>query len=137
MADLIRMASHAHHYLTVFDKHTNEALYLGRSTRIAPAAHRIMLLSQQRGCTFPGCTVPGYGCQVHHTNGWAKNDGQTNIDEEVLACGPDNRLAETGWTVVIRNGLAEWTPPPHLDTGQARTNYHHHPERLLTKPDDP
>jgi hypothetical protein len=135
MADVIRMASHAHHYLAVFDKHTNEALYLGRSKRIAPAAHRIMLLSQQRGCTFPGCTVPGYGCQVHHVNGW-KNDGQTNIDEEVLACGPDNRLAETGWTVAIRNGIAEWTPPPHLDTGQARVNYYHHPERLLAEPDD-
>ncbi|MGH3637791.1 MAG: HNH endonuclease signature motif containing protein [Mycobacterium sp.] len=137
MADVIRMGSHSHHYLVVFDKHTNEALYLGRSKRIAPAAHRIVLLSQQRGCTFPGCTVPGYGCQVHHINGWAKNNGQTNIDEEVLACGPDNRLAETGWTVHIRNGIAEWTPPPHLDTGQARINYYHHPERLLADPDDP
>jgi hypothetical protein len=136
MAEVIRMASHAHHYLAVFDEHTNEALYLGRTKRIAPAAHRIVLLSLYRGCTFPGCTVPGYGCQVHHVNGWAKNNGQTNIDEEVLACGPDNRLAEEGWTVVIRNGRAEWIPPPHLDTGQTRTNFYHHPERLLADPDD-
>ncbi|MDT5071473.1 MAG: hypothetical protein QOH82_793, partial [Mycobacterium sp.] len=42
--------------------------------------HRIVLLSRDRGCPKPGCTVPGYGTQVHHTNGW-KNDGQTNIDE--------------------------------------------------------
>jgi hypothetical protein len=130
MGDLIRMASHAIHYLTVFDKHTSEALYCGRSKRIAPAAHRIVLLSRDRGCTKPGCTVPGYGTQVHHTNGWA-NGGQTNIDEEVLACGADNRLAEHGWTVTTCNGIAEWIPPPELDVGQTRVNYFHHPGRLL------
>jgi hypothetical protein len=133
MGDLIRLASHAHHYLTVFDEHTSEALYCGRSKRIAPAAHRIVLLSRDRGCTKPGCSVPGYGTQVHHTNGW-KNNGQSNIDEEVLACGADNRLAETGWTTRIRHGIAEWIPPPHLDIGQSRINYHHHPQRLLANP---
>ena len=136
MAEVIRLATHAHHYLAIFDTHTNEALYLGRSKRIAPAAHRIVLYARDRGCTFPGCTVPAHGTQVHHVNGWAKNNGQTNIDEEVLACGPDNRLAEQGWTVTINNGIVEWIPPPHLDTGQPRTNHYHHPERLLPDPDE-
>src|SRR6195952_1647779 len=135
MSDVIKMASHAHHYLAVFDKHTNEPLYLGRSKRIAPAAHRIVLYARDRGCTFPGCTVPAYGTQVHHTTGW-KNNGRTDIINETLACGGDNRLAEDGWTVVVRNGIAEWIPPPHLDTGQARTNHYHHPERLLAPDDD-
>ncbi|MEU0498088.1 HNH endonuclease signature motif containing protein [Mycobacterium sp. NPDC006124] len=135
MGDLIRIASHAIHYLTVFDTHTNEALYCGRSKRIAPKAHRVVLHARDRGCTKPGCTVPGYGTQVHHTNGWAKG-GQTNIDEEVLACGADNRLAEAGWTVILRNGIAEWIPPPELDVGQARINYHHHPGRLLGQEGD-
>jgi hypothetical protein len=134
MAELIRLAAHAHHYLVVFDEHTSEVLYCGRAKRIAPAAHRIVLLSRDRGCTKPGCTVPGYGTQVHHTNGW-KNNGQTNIDEEVLACGADNRLAETGWTTRIRHGIAEWIPPPPLDTGQPRINYYHHPQRLLADPE--
>jgi hypothetical protein len=71
MADVIRMASHAHHYLAVFDKHTNQALYLGRSKRLASVGQRIVLHARDRGCTKPGCTVPGYGTQVHHTNGWA------------------------------------------------------------------
>ncbi|MCV7282748.1 HNH endonuclease, partial [Mycolicibacterium flavescens] len=29
----------------------------------------------------------------------------------------------------------EWRPPPQLDTGQARVNNYHHPERYLI-PDD-
>jgi Domain of unknown function (DUF222) len=134
MADLIRLASHAHHYLTVFDRHTNEVLYAGRSKRIAPAAHRIVLLARDGGCTKPGCTVPGYGTQVHHTRGWARNGGQTNVDEEVLACRGDNLLAELGWTVTIGPHGVEWIPPPELDVGQARINHYHHPDRLLTEP---
>jgi hypothetical protein len=51
-------------------------------------------LAKDRGCTRPGCTVPGYGCQVHHAEkDWA--DGRlTNIDDLTLACPRDNRLVE-------------------------------------------
>jgi len=130
MADLIRMASHAHHYLAVFDKHTTEALYLGRTKRLASVGQRIVLHARDRGCTKPGCTVPGYGTQVHHMTAWAKN-GLTDVDAVTLACGGDNRLAETGWTVQLKDGVVQWIPPPELDVGQARVNYLHHPERLL------
>jgi hypothetical protein len=44
---------------------------------------------------------------------------------------------EHGWTVDIRNGTAEWIPPPELDTGQPRVNAYHLPERLLKPTDDP
>jgi hypothetical protein len=136
MATTIRMASHAHHYLAIYDKHTREPLYLGRTKRCASPAQRMMLLNRDLGCTHPGCPVPGYGTQVHHIKGWAKDHGETNIDLEVLACPADNRLAEQGWTVRIRaDGIVEWIPPPHLDTGQARTNDYHHPERMLTDPE--
>ena len=30
----------------------------------------------------------------------------------------------------------EWAPPPDLDTGQARVNFYHRPEKLL-RPSDP
>ena len=50
-----------------------------------------------------------------------------------MACGADNRLAEHGWQVRIRDGVAEWIPPPDLDVGQTRINYLHHPERLLVE----
>ena len=62
MRDLIRMASHSYHYLAIFDKHTEQSLYLGRTKRIASADQRIMLHSKYRGCTAPGCDVPGYLC---------------------------------------------------------------------------
>jgi uncharacterized protein DUF222 len=86
------------HYLVIFDRHIETPLYLGRTRRIASPGQRIVLHAKDRGCSYPGCTAPGYQCQVHHaTADWA-DGGQTNIDEETLACGPHNRLVtKDGW----------------------------------------
>lgn len=54
-----------------------------------------------------------------------------------LACGPDNRAVTQGsWATPKRaDARIEWLPPPALDTGQARVNNYHHPQRCLL-PDD-
>jgi hypothetical protein len=137
MRDVIKQASQTHHYLVIYDKHTGEPLYCGRAKRFATPGQRIVLHALERGCTRPGCTAPGYWCQVHHVEGWA-NDGQTDITELTLGCGPDNRLVEEGgWTTRKRtDGRTEWIPPPHLDTGQSRVNDYHHPEKYLRPQDD-
>ena len=96
MSEVIRQASEAHHYLAVFDKHTEEPLYLGRAKRLASKAQRIMLYAKERGCTFPGCTAPAYHSQVHHAVADWVDGGQTNITDETLACGTDNRRVKRG-----------------------------------------
>jgi hypothetical protein len=129
--DLIRMASHAYHYLAVFDEHQSRPLYLGRARRIASADQRLVLYAKDRGCTAPGCDVPAYWTEVHHDDDWA-HGGRTDIDKLTLACKPDHKLADKGWrTVKSGNGETQWIPPPHLDHGQARTNDYHHPERIF------
>ncbi|GFG96163.1 HNH endonuclease signature motif containing protein [Mycobacterium timonense] len=137
MSDLIRMASHAHHYLAIFDR--GKALALHHTKRLASPAQRIMLYSKDRGCTKPGCDAPAYHSQVHHVTGWTTTQ-RSDIDDLTLACGPDNRLVEKGWTTRKNaRGETEWIPPAHLDHGQPRTNAYHHPERLLNydQDDDP
>lgn len=131
MRDLIRMASHAHHYLCVFDRHTERALYLGRTRRIASADQRIVLHAKDRGCTAPGCDIPGYLCETHHVDEWA-DGGQTNIDRLTFACQAHHRLiTASGWTTrKLKNGTTEWRPPPQIPLTPA-TNDYHHPERLL------
>ncbi|OBK76707.1 HNH endonuclease signature motif containing protein [Mycobacterium sp. 1274761.0] len=132
MADVIRQAAAAHHYLVVFDDHTEEPLYLGRAKRLATKAQRLFLYARDRGCTRPGCTAPAYHCEAHHTDGWAAG-APTNITTMTLACARDNKLIEdTGWTTRTRaDGRTEWLPPPNLDTGQTRVNNYHHPRRYL------
>lgn len=136
--DLIRLAAHAWHYLAVFDQHTNIALHLGRTKRVASVGQRLMLFARDRGCTRPGCTACGYRCQAHHGHQDWQHGGETNIDDLTLACGPDNGLVTTyGWTTKKGpTGRYEWTPPPLLDWGQARINYHHRPQHYLTEDDD-
>jgi hypothetical protein len=132
MADVIRMASHARHYLRIYDKHTSRELYLGETKRIASPAQRIVLHAKDRGCTRPGCTVPGYLSEVHHVDEWAAHH-RTDIDTLTFACGPDHRLLEEeGWTTRKNaDGVTEWIPPPHLDFGKPRTNGYWHPQRYF------
>jgi hypothetical protein len=137
MPTVIKLAAHAYHYLTIFDKDTGRALHLGRTRRIASADQRIVLYARDRGCTRPGCTVAAANCHVHHAvDDWA-DGGQTNIDDLTLACPKDNRAVKPGgWTTRKRNdGRTEWIPPPHLDSGQSRVNDYHHPENYL-RPED-
>jgi Domain of unknown function (DUF222) len=134
MSDVIRWASHAHHYLAIFD--SGKALALYHTKRLASPAQRIMLYGKERGCTKPRCDAPAYHSQVHHVTGWT-NTHRTDIDDLTLACGPHNRLVEKGWTTRKNaKGDTEWLPPPHLDHGQPRVNTFHHPEKLLAPDDD-
>lgn len=135
MRDLIRMASHAYHYLAVFDEHQSRALYLGRSRRIATADQWVVLYARDRGCTFPGCPIAGYHTQAHHMNPW-NTDGHTDINDLTLTCHRDHKLIDNGWRTRPRtNGTTEWIPPPHTGLPPA-TNDYHHPERFLPKDDD-
>ncbi|WNG89208.1 HNH endonuclease signature motif containing protein [Mycobacterium sp. ITM-2016-00317] len=138
MRDLIRMAARAHHYLYVYDQHSGQSLYLGRSKRLATAAQRIVLHARDRGCTRPGCSAPGYWCQVHHATADWKDGGHTDIDDLTFACPSDHRMLDkTGWSTTRNTkNQTEWIPPPELDTGQHRINGYHHPDRYLLPEDD-
>src|SRR5271156_4523156 len=134
MSDVIRLAGHAHHYLAIFDK--GKALALYHTKRLASPAQRIVLYAKDRGCSFPGCTVPANLCEAHHCNRYAINP-VTDVNDLTLACGPNHKLAEQGWTTrKNHNGDTEWIPPAHLDHGQPRTNTFHHPEKLLRDDDE-
>ena len=130
MSDVIRLARHARHYLAIFDK--GKALALYHTKRLASPGQRIVLYAKDRGCSAPGCTVPGYYCEVHHVTDYAQCR-TTDIKDLTLACGPHHRILKPGgWTTRKNtNGDTQWIPPPHLDRGRPRTNAFHHPEKLL------
>lgn len=131
MRDVIRMASHAWHYLCVFDQHSARPLYLGRAKRIASADQRLVLHVRDRGCTAPGCDMPGYLCEVHHVDEWA-DGGVTDIDKLTFACRRHHALITPGgWkTRKRKDGSTQWLPPPQLPL-PGGINTYHHPERML------
>ena len=128
MRDLIAMASNGIHYLAVFDDHGERPLYLGRSTRIATLDQRIICHARDKGCTRPGCVVPGYRCEVMHTPDWNRG-GATDADELHFGCGPDHALVTRGHatTTVTADGRLAWAigdDPPEI-------NQLHHTTELL------
>jgi hypothetical protein len=136
MPTVIRTAARAHPYLTVFESPREIKLYYGRTRRTASPGQRLALYAIDRGCAKPDCTAPAYHTQVHHAVRDFADGGNTDINELTLACGCDNRMVNTGpagWTTRKRrrDNRTEWIPPPHLDRGQSRVNYFHHPEELL------
>ena len=144
--DAIRMASHAHHYLAIFDD-DGRALYLGRSKRIASADQRIVLIARDRGCSFPGCTRPGVWCQAHHVTDWV-HGGDTDVDSLTFGCDLHHPLVGDGpndWATTITGpdhpqpGRAQWHPPEAVDPDRKGiVNHYHHPqEYLYEEPEDP
>jgi Domain of unknown function (DUF222) len=134
MSDVIRLASHAHHYLCIFDKGKAIALY--HTKRLASPGQRIVLYAKDRGCSHPGCDVAGYWCEAHHCTPYAQCH-TTDVNDLTFGCGGHHPLAEQGWTTrKNQRGDTEWIPPPHLDHGRPRTNTFHHPEKLLCEDDD-
>lgn len=135
MSDVIRLASHANHYLRIFDHGRELALY--HTKRLASPGQRIVLYAKDRGCSFPNCDVPGYLTEVHHVTDFAQCQ-ETDINELTQGCGPHHQLATTGgWiTRKLKDGTTEWLPPAHLDHGQPRTNSYFHPEKLLHDSDE-
>ncbi|MBW4781994.1 HNH endonuclease [Rhodococcus fascians] len=141
--DAIRMASHAHHYLTIFDDN-GRALYLGRSKRIASADQRIVLIARDRGCSFPSCTRPATWCQAHHLADWVEG-GPTDIDSLTFGCDMHHALVGTGpgkWATTKTTaghrypGRTLWHPPTGMDpTRRGLINHAHHPEEVLYPPD--
>ncbi len=130
MSDVIRLARHAHHYLAIFDN--GKALALYHTKRLASPGQRIVLYAKDRGCSAPGCTVPGYYSEVHHVTGYA-TCRCTDVNNLTFACGTHHRILQPGsWTTrKTDNGATEWIPPPQLQRRQPRTNTFHFPERLL------
>jgi hypothetical protein len=135
MSDVIRLGSHAHHYLAIFDE--GKAIGLYHSKRLASPGQRIVLYAKDRGCSHPGCDVPGYFCEVHHVTDYA-TCRTTDVNDLTFGCGGHHRLVTPGgWSTRKRkNGDTEWIPPTHLDYGQPRTNSFHHPEKLLSEDED-
>ncbi len=133
MRDFLRMASGAIPFLAVFDGHSNRPLYLARGQRLATADQRIICYARDRGCTGPNCTVPGYGCEVHHAPAWVPG-GPGNANALFFACPPTNQAEARGeyTSTVTDEGRLAWTD----GTSPPQVNRLHHPEELLADPQD-
>lgn len=130
--DLIRMAAHAFHYLTIFGD-DGRPLHLGgpkgsppRSTNCATRQGSWLFSTRMYRARLP---LPGSSRRR-----LARRRAHRHRQSD-LRLRPAPSAAQQGWTTRKRrsDGITEWIPPPHLDTGQSRTNDYHHPERFIRR----
>ena len=113
-----------------------EVLDLGRSQRFFSRAIRRALLIRDKGCAFPGCTMPAFWTEAHHIVPWWAG-GRTEVNNGVCLCGLHHDLIEQGnWKINVLDGIPWFTPPDYIDPDRQplRNTYWqtHVPPRPLT-----
>ncbi|WP_051479050.1 HNH endonuclease signature motif containing protein [Arthrobacter sp. H5] len=97
---------------------SGEILDLGRGQRFFNATQRRALMTRDKGCAFPGCTIPPIWCEAHHITPWYAG-GTTDTDNGALVCGHHHDLLEDGnWTIRVQDGIPWFIPPPYIDPDQ-------------------
>ncbi|TDK24048.1 HNH endonuclease [Arthrobacter crusticola] len=95
-----------------------QVLDLGRAQRLFPAHLRRALVARDKGCAFPGCTIPATWCEAHHITPW-ETGGTTKLSDGVLLCSHHHhRIHDGPWSVHSRHGIPWFLPPHHLDPEQ-------------------
>jgi hypothetical protein len=71
----------------------------GPRTRLVTTVQRRLLVARDRGCRFPGCTMPPKWTQAHHVRFWS-HGGPTELNNLVLLCSfHHHRVHDDGWTM--------------------------------------
>ncbi|WP_309109428.1 DUF222 domain-containing protein [Zhihengliuella sp.] len=106
-----------------------QVLDLGRAQRTFTAAQRRALTIRDRGCTFPGCTVPATWCEAHHVIPWHQG-GATDVSNGALCCLFHHTLADNStWDIDTSTGIPLWRPPATVDPQRPlMRNPYFHPE---------
>ncbi|MBK5249797.1 MAG: DUF222 domain-containing protein, partial [Actinomycetales bacterium] len=78
---------------------------------------RRLVMERDRTCTFPGCRVPGWRCQVDHIDAFdpACSAWEQTVETNLhLLCLHHHQMKTAGWWTVRRDaitGITEWTSP--------------------------
>ncbi len=92
-----------------------EVLDLGRSQRFFSRAIRKALIARDKGCAFPGCSMPALWTEAHHIVPWWAG-GRTDVNNGVCLCGAHHDLIEQGnWEINVLQGIPWFTPPDYID----------------------
>ncbi|MEV8148327.1 DUF222 domain-containing protein [Arthrobacter sp. NPDC080073] len=92
-----------------------QVLDIGRASRVFPPHIRKAITARDKGCAFPGCTMPAPWCEAHHIEYWSRG-GPTSTANGTLLCSHHHHLIhKEDWHIQVRNGIPWFIPPPHTD----------------------
>ncbi|NWN87585.1 MAG: HNH endonuclease [Micrococcaceae bacterium] len=93
-------------------------LHQKRTHRLFTPTQRRAILSRDRGCQAPGCTVPGIYSEIHHIKEW-EHGGTTDEPNATTLCAHHHGAIHIGkWRIVKHHGMTFFQPAPWLDPYQ-------------------
>ncbi|NQU36933.1 MAG: DUF222 domain-containing protein, partial [Actinobacteria bacterium] len=110
----------------VTDPVDGHLLDYGTTTYTPPAALREYILARDRTCQFPGCSMPGYRCDIDHVIPYTGDErgGTTSADNLITQCRRHHRMkTHNNWKLRILKPdpldapddsdqtIIEWTGP--------------------------
>jgi hypothetical protein len=88
----------------------------GRSTRLFTSDQKLALVERDGGCSW--CLAPPNWCDAHHIRWWERDCGPTDLSNGVLLCRSCHmRIHHTGWTIVVKDNVVWFNPPPGSSKG--------------------
>ncbi len=91
---------------------SGQVLNVGRTHRLFTERQRIGLAVRDGGCRFPGCDRPPSWCEAHHINQWARDHGNTDINDGILLCRRHHLLTHNNHWQISRHGTQYTITPP-------------------------
>lgn len=92
-----------------------QVLDIGRASRTFPPHIRKAITARDKGCAFPGCTMPAPWCEAHHIEYWSRG-GPTSAGNGTLLCSHHHHLIhKEDWHIQVSDGIPWFIPPPHID----------------------
>ncbi|PRA11291.1 hypothetical protein CQ010_09675 [Arthrobacter sp. MYb211] len=79
-----------------------QILDVGRSERLFPPHMKRALIARDRGCLYPGCTMPAGRCEADHLLPWEEG-GETSVENGAMFCPRHHHARHAGlFKVIIR-----------------------------------
>ena len=122
------------------DPATGEAVGIGPRGYRPGADLTATVIARDRTCTFPGCRMPAWRCDIDHLIPFDHDrpgDGQTTCANLHSLCRHHHRLKTyAGWTVTRESstGATSWIAPTGHTYRRPRTDANPDPPRLLQRP---
>ena len=87
--------------------------------RLYTRRQKVALAARDGGCLFPTCERPPSWTEAHHIKHWARDRGETNVNEGVLLCRHHHLLVHNNHWEIERVNSAYWLIPPRdIDSTQ-------------------
>ncbi|MCZ9880541.1 HNH endonuclease signature motif containing protein [Arthrobacter sp. B2a2-09] len=102
-----------------------QVLDIGRASRVFPAHLRKAITARDKGCAFPGCTMPAPWCEAHHIEYWSRGGPTSTVNGTLLCSHHHHLIHKEDCQIQVRNGIPWFIPPPHTDPHQKPRRNHY------------